>query len=72
MAEKMGQLYWTLREHNVEVSTGRVVDFRAAPLLREDPGVNTAPLIYPRNLDNGFIKWPVPGGKKPHFLRSIH
>jgi adenine-specific DNA-methyltransferase len=58
IAEQMGRLYWTLKEHQLEVSTGRVVDFRATPLLRALPEPNAAPLIYPLNFENGFVKWP--------------
>jgi adenine-specific DNA-methyltransferase len=71
IAEQVGRLYWTLKEHDIEVSTGRVVDFRAVALLRENPGANTAPLIYPRNFDNGFIEWPKPGGKKSQALAML-
>ncbi|MBI3661981.1 MAG: Eco57I restriction-modification methylase domain-containing protein [Acidobacteria bacterium] len=71
VAEKLGQLSWTLREHDLEVSTGRVVDFRATAFLREFPGAETVPLIYPRNFENGFVVWPKPGGKKPEALARL-
>ncbi len=64
VAEQIGRLYWTLKEHEIEVSTGRVVDFRATAWLRDSSGTDVAPLIYPRNLENGFVRWPV-AGKKP-------
>ncbi len=64
IAEQVGRLYWTLKEHEIEVSTGRVVDFRAVHWLRDSPEKDTAPLIYPRNLENGFVRWPILG-KKP-------
>jgi adenine-specific DNA-methyltransferase len=69
IAEQMDRLYWTLEDHDVQVSTGRVVDFRATPLLCQLPGPDTAPLIYPRNIVNGFVEWPKPGGKKPQAIR---
>lgn len=71
VAEKMGRLYWTLREHDLEVSTGRVVDFRATPLLREFPGADTVPLVYPRNFQNGLVEWPKPGGKKAQAMALL-
>jgi adenine-specific DNA-methyltransferase len=43
----MQQLSTLLSELGVSVSTGRVVDFRAKEFLREQPGRDTAPLIYP-------------------------
>ncbi len=63
IAERMGRLYTSLAELDLEVSTGRVVDFRATEFLRDHPSSKTAPLIYPRNFENGFIKWPKPGNK---------
>ena len=71
VAEKMGRLHWTIREHDVEVSTGRVVDFRATALLREFPGAETVPLIYPRNLAHGFVEWPKAGGKKAQAMALL-
>ena len=71
IAEQMEHLHWTLREHDIEVSTGRVVDFRATPLLRSFPEADTVPLIYPRNLENGFVQWPKTGGKKPQALALL-
>ncbi|MCH7977815.1 MAG: Eco57I restriction-modification methylase domain-containing protein [Acidobacteria bacterium] len=71
IAEKMGRLYWTLKEHDLQVSTGRVVEFRATTLLREFPGADTVPLIYPRNLENGFVEWPKPGGKKAQAMALL-
>ena len=58
IAEHIERLHWTLPELEIEVSTGRVVDFRAKKLLRTEPDANTAPLIYPMNFHEGFIEWP--------------
>jgi adenine-specific DNA-methyltransferase len=66
VAGRMGLLPSTLSDLQLEVSTGRVVDFRATYFLREYPTAGTVPLIYPRNLENGFVQWPKPGGKKNH------
>jgi len=63
VSERMARLHTTLAELDVEVSTGKVVDFRATELLRDLPTSKTAPLIYPRNFENGYIKWPKPGNK---------
>ena len=72
VAEKMNKLYWTVREHHLEVSTGRVVDFRVTPLLRDNPASDTLPLIYPRNFEKGFIEWPKSGGKKPQAMAVLN
>lgn len=57
-----------LHELGIEVSTGRVVDFRARDFLRKNPEQNTVPLIYPSHFDNGFVRWPVLNGKKPNAI----
>ncbi len=58
----------TLRDLKLNVSTGRVVDFRARALLRDDPDVGTLPLIYPGHFNEGRIEWPKLGGKKPNAI----
>jgi adenine-specific DNA-methyltransferase len=71
VAERLGSLQCTLKDLRVEVSTGRVVDFRATNFLREHPTTKTVPLIYPRNFEDGYIRWPKPGGNKPHALAVL-
>lgn len=71
VAESMEMLHSTLADIGVEVSTGRVVDFRATRFLREHPSANTVPLIYPRNFAHGVIEWPKPGRKKPHAMAVL-
>lgn len=68
VSARMAQFHTTLRELGLEVSTGRVVDFRAADLLRAEPGPDTVPLIYPGHIAAGFVEWPRNGGKKPNAL----
>lgn len=58
IAERMRGLTSTLAGVGLEVSTGRVVDFRAAPFLRAQPADDTAPLIYPVHLSGGRVDWP--------------
>jgi adenine-specific DNA-methyltransferase len=58
-----------LAETGIEVSTGKVVDFRAREHLRESPGAGTVPLIYPGNLKDGRVTWPL-GIRKPQALAS--
>jgi adenine-specific DNA-methyltransferase len=72
VARKMKSLTCTLREElRTEVSTGRVVDFRATRFLRKHWDKDTVPLIYPRNFENGFVRWPKPGGNKPHAMAVL-
>jgi adenine-specific DNA-methyltransferase len=55
----------TLVDLGVEVSTGRVVDFRARDLLRKQVDAESVPLIYPHDLANGWVSWPSGHSKKP-------
>lgn len=52
----------------LEVSTGRVVDFRVRDFLRMNPETGTVPLVYPCHFDNGFVRWPLEKSKKPNAL----
>jgi adenine-specific DNA-methyltransferase len=67
--ERMEQFQASLPELGLEVSTGRVVDFRSAEFLRDQPGPTTVPLIYPTHLVDGYVQWPRSGGRKPNALR---
>jgi adenine-specific DNA-methyltransferase len=71
--QQMDNLRTTLKDLGLTVSTGRVVDFRARSLLRDQPDKEIIPLIYPSNFANGFIVWPRDNNnkKKPSAL-AIH
>lgn len=56
---QMSALPCSLEDLGLRVSTGRVVDFRVREHLRESPGSSTAPLIYPGNLRDGGVSWPL-------------
>ncbi len=58
IAETMAALPATLPDLNVQVSTGKVVDFRARENLRKLPEPGSVPLIYPGNVRSGVIEWP--------------
>ncbi len=66
--EIMAGFCTSLNELGLDVSTGRVVEFRARDFLRDDPEAGTAPLLYPRHLLNGFTRWPLLGGKKSNAI----
>ncbi len=71
--EQMKSFRSTLDEIGLEVSTGRVVDFRAKEHLREMPEKDTMPLIYPCHVKNGFTEWPLDNSKKPNaIIRNDH
>jgi len=60
MAEVSGQL----PELGIEVSTGRVVDFRLRSWLRSSPEFGAVPLIYPAHLRRGSVDWPGGSSRK--------
>jgi adenine-specific DNA-methyltransferase len=53
----------------VQVSTGRVVDFRVKEFLREKPEDGSVPLIYPTHLAGGAVAWPKEDSRKPNALK---
>jgi adenine-specific DNA-methyltransferase len=71
VATAMQALPCTLQDLGIQVSTGRVVDFRAREFLRKDPGPSTVPLIYPAHFERGFVAWPRLGGRKPNALADV-
>jgi adenine-specific DNA-methyltransferase len=58
----------SLADLGLAVSTGRVVDFRAASFLRAQPVAGSAPLIYPGHILDGGVIWPKLSSKKPNAL----
>ena len=68
IVQRMDRFKVSLANLDLEVSTGRVVDFRAAKFLRAEPGPKTVPLVYPGHIVQGFVQWPRNGGKKPNAL----
>ena len=57
-----------LSDLGIEVSTGPVVDFRLKAHLRDMPGPDTAPLLYPGHFSGGSATWPIKGMKKPNAI----
>ncbi len=69
IGQKARSLSVSLDELGITVSTGRVVDFRAADFLKEKPDAETVPLIYPCNFSQGYIAWPNGQIKKTSAIR---
>jgi adenine-specific DNA-methyltransferase len=67
---RMQRFGTSLDDLGIEVSTGRVVDFRAREYLRLRPETETAPLVYPCHFEYGFVRWPVESDKKPNAILS--
>jgi adenine-specific DNA-methyltransferase len=55
----------------IDVSTGRVVDFRSRDFLRKNPGDLTVPLIYPLHFNGDCVHWPCPGSRKANALLAV-
>jgi adenine-specific DNA-methyltransferase len=68
VAARVAALPATLAELGIEVSTGRVVDFRTKDNLIHEPDGFLAPLIYPGHLCSGRVIWPQLDGRKPNAL----
>ncbi len=61
----IGQFKSSLEDLKLQVSTGRVVDFRAKEFLQNGLGGDScATLIYPHNLREGRVQYPVAHKKK--------
>ncbi|MBM3882466.1 MAG: SAM-dependent methyltransferase [Verrucomicrobia bacterium] len=69
--QKMRRFATPLAKMGLEISTGRVVDFRAKQFLVREAQNDTAPLIYPCHFNGGFVHWPKPGGRKPNAIRDV-
>lgn len=68
--QKMKRFRTSLHELGIDVSTGRVVDFRATQYLQMNPAKDSVPLIYPCHFKDGFISWPLETNKKPNAIMS--
>ncbi|MFQ5744330.1 MAG: BsuBI/PstI family type II restriction endonuclease [Acidobacteriota bacterium] len=68
VVQRMESFGCNLDDLELSVSTGRVVDFRSKGFLRDEPGNDTVPLIYPTHMDRGYVAWPKIGSKKPNAL----
>ena len=68
--KKMRAFTTSLGKLGLDVSTGRVVDFRMREYLRHLPEDGAVPLIYPCHFKSGFVSWPAKSGKKPNAMVS--
>jgi tRNA1(Val) A37 N6-methylase TrmN6 len=60
-----GSVRYSLEDLGLTVSTGPVVDFRVKQHLRETPGSDTVPLLYPGHFKGKATEWPYPSMRKP-------
>ncbi len=69
VSSRISNLPCVLSDLKLEVSTGRVVDFRTRDNLLSDPDAQSVPLIYPCHLKQGRVTWPLVNSRKPNALR---
>ncbi len=67
--DKIARCATPLTTLGLEVSTGRVVDFRASEFLLTEARTDAAPLIYPAHFDGTFVRWPAQTTRKPNAIR---
>ncbi len=60
----------TLKDIDIEVSTGPVVDFRLKDSIKDTPHTNTVPLIYPAHFEQNIIVWPKFESRKPNAIEN--
>lgn len=65
IADRIHALPATLKDLDLQVSTGRVVDFRSKNHLRQLPEKDAVPLLYATHLASGRVIWP----KNPSLCR---
>ncbi len=58
----------TLEDIGIKVSTGPVVDFRLKEHLRDVPGADTVPLLYPCHCKGQTTDWPNRNLNKPNAI----
>ena len=68
IATKAGGLPCSLGDLGIQVSTGKVVDFRTKENLRPDFIAGSVPLIFPQHLKCGSVTWPIENAKKPNAI----
>ena len=68
-AESLPFAEGSLRDTELEVSTGPVVDFRLKKFLLAQPEGDCAPLLYANHFVKGELVWPRREGKKPNAIK---
>lgn len=68
IASLINELPACLADLDLQVSTGKVVDFRSRDELRRAPSSETVPLVYPVHIENRQIRWPKLDSRKPNAL----
>ncbi len=67
-SEKMDSLLCTLEDLGIEVSTGKVMDFRIRDHLKFHATDSTVPLVRPFNISDGTVRFPIHDRKHHNFI----
>lgn len=70
ISQIVSSLESSLHDLGVQVSTGKVVDFRSREFI-QPPSAGLVPLIYPRHMTNGRIAWPIEKKSKPDSIVNV-
>lgn len=70
VSQRMSRLFATLADLGLDVSTGRVVHFRAREAVLCGRAVGAVPLIFPCHFEDGYVRWPKDGIRKPNSIRT--
>ena len=70
IADAMRNLECTLDDLSLDVSTGKVVDFRTREELMHENVNGAVPLVRPFNISKGAVMFPVNGRKHHNFIRN--
>ncbi|MCH7377402.1 Eco57I restriction-modification methylase domain-containing protein [Aeromonas sp. MR19] len=68
IAKFVGNMPCSLDDLEIQVSTGKVVDFRTKENLRMELDCDSVPLIYPMHFNDSEIEFPISGSKKPNAI----
>lgn len=69
IAERMRALPTILHDMGLDISTGRIVDFRARDRLHKVSSAADAPMVLPAHFRDGYIHWPSGALRKPEAYR---
>lgn len=68
IVKRMERFKTNLDQLGINVSTGKVVDFRSKESISYEEQKNGFPLIYPTHFENGYVVWPKNVTKKPNWI----
>lgn len=66
--EKIRNLKFKLSDHQIKVSTGRVVAFRAKSFINTSNSDQNVPLLWGDNIKNEKVIWPLKNTKRPQYI----